>query len=160
MVRNSGVIWYVSNPHLVSHYTQYEHDLHMTDISYSIPMNKIAHFEYLNVKVSVKVFGYEYEVYPLHIREHRGRACHINLLLLSHANSTTNYCLIHNLSQSLFFLTKSTHQTLYCIYCMHWFNDNNDTHAARQTQKSQNALFAVRRTKGKTAHGKRQVDVF
>ena len=120
------------NPYRVSHYTPYEHELNMTDIPYPVPVNKIARFENLNVNVSVNVFGYEDEVYPLRITEHRGRADHVNLLLLSDANGTTHYCLIRNMSRLLFGLTKSGHKKFYCNYCLQRFNDKTDTNAARQ----------------------------
>ena len=114
-----------------SHYLPYEEEIIMKDIPYPVAVNKIKRFEKLNENISVKVFGYEGEVYPLRITEHRGRKYHVNLLLLSDAN-TTHYCLIRNLSRMLSSLSKRNGASFYCNYCLHRFSDNKDTNAARK----------------------------
>jgi hypothetical protein len=104
----------------------------MTGIPYPVPVNKIGRFEKQNVNLSVNVFGYEDEVYPLRITEHRGRAYHVSLLLLPDKNGSTHYCHIRDMSRLLFGLTKSCHKKFYCSYRLHGFSDDNNVGAARQ----------------------------
>ena len=108
-----------------------QEEINLKDIPYPVALNKIKRFEKLNENISVNVFGYEDEVYPLRITEHRSRKYHVNLLVLSDAN-TTHYCLIRNLSHMLSSLTKRKATSFYCNYCLHRFADNKDTNAARK----------------------------
>ena len=122
-----------SNPHRVRHYVEYENELNMTGIPYPVEVNKIVRFEIQNVNVSVNVFGYEEnEVYPLRITEHRARAYHVNLLLLSDYNNSTHYCLIRDMSRLLFGMTKNRNKKFFCNYCLHRFCDNTNADDARQ----------------------------
>ena len=83
------------NQHRVSHYLPYEEEINMKDIPYPVAVDKIKRFEKLNANISVNVFGYEDKVYPLRITEHRGRKHHVNLLILSNANTTHSVSYTH-----------------------------------------------------------------
>lgn len=104
----------------------------MDGIEYPVVVNKIKRFENLNQHFSVNVFGYENEIYPVRITEHRGRQHHINLLLLCGENNTTHYCLIRNLSRLLASLTKRQNASVYCNYCLYRFSANKTLDAARK----------------------------
>ena len=71
-IRDSPCIHPIAcNQHRVSHYLLYEEEINMKDIPYPVAVNNLKRFEKLNENISVNVFGYEGEVYPLRITEHR-----------------------------------------------------------------------------------------
>src|SRR5271155_418352 len=83
-------------------------------------LNDIDKFERHNVGISVNVFGYEDEVYPLRLSEVCGSKT-VDLLLIAN-DSTQHYCLIKSLSR---LLTSQTggHTMHYCRRCLNGFRE-------------------------------------
>ena len=69
----------------LSKYTPYQHELKTTGIEFPTPISQIFKFEKLN-NISINVFGFEKDVYPLHITKEE-KDTHINLLLIQRVKS-------------------------------------------------------------------------
>ena len=74
-----------------------EDSLNMKGIEYPVSLNIIDKFEKQNVSISVNVFGYEEEVYPLRLSKHEHRHV-VNLILISQGEMQ-HYCFIKNMSR-------------------------------------------------------------
>ena len=106
------------NPHRVQKYKQYENEINMTDIPYPVKVKDVPKFEKQN-DISVNVFGYESNYYPLYISKNQ-RDIHVNLLLIER-NGKTHYCLIKDLNKMLYCQTKHKGKKYFCTYCLHGF---------------------------------------
>jgi hypothetical protein len=100
-------------------YKQFESELDMSGIEYPVQLSKLDRFEKQN-DISINVFGYEGEVFPLRITKFNSDT-HINLLYLSN-EKTNHFCLISNLNRLLSSLTHHEHQIFYCNFCLHRFS--------------------------------------
>ena len=106
------------NAHQSTNYKEYEHELNMKGITYPVAVKKVPTFEKQN-NISVNVFGFEDEYYPLYISPEQ-KETHVNLLLI-HDEKKSHYCLIKNLGMMLSSQTKHNGKTYYCTYCLHGF---------------------------------------
>ena len=70
----------------------------MKGITYPVAVKKVPTFEKQN-NISVNVFGFEDEYYPLYISPEQ-KEIHVNLLLI-HDEEKSHYCLIKNLGMML-----------------------------------------------------------
>ena len=106
------------NSERVTQYEGYVDTLNMTGISYPVKMSDIVKFERLN-NISINVFGYEGEIFPMHITQERHMK-HVNLLLFS-SHDISHFCWIKSLNRLLF--DQKTHNTqhFFCDYCLHGF---------------------------------------
>src|SRR5271166_2546905 len=94
------------------------------DIKFPVSLNDIDKFERHNVGISVNVYGYEGEVYPLRVSEVCDNVCeskNVDLLLIAN-DSTQHYCLIKNFSRLLSFQTGG-HAMHYCRRCQNGFRE-------------------------------------
>ena len=89
-------------------------------INFPASFKDIDNFEKLNPSVSVNVFGYEKEVYPLRITK-RANDKTINLLLISERENQ-HYCWIKNMSRLLTSqISKHRTRRFYCLRCLNSF---------------------------------------
>ena len=106
------------NPDRVSHYENHEDSLKMTGISYPVKQTDIPKFEKQN-EISINLFGFEKEVFPIHITQGRYDK-HINLLLHSEG-LVSHYSCIRDLNRLLNDQKSDTHRHFFCDYCLHGF---------------------------------------
>lgn len=64
------------DPQSVTHYTDNASELGVNTITYFVDVTKIDKFEKLNFNISVNIFVYIEQLYPLRISNHRGREYH------------------------------------------------------------------------------------
>ena len=98
--------------------------LNWNGLKFPVDLKQIKIFENNNPSISINVFGYEEEVYPLKISKDK-KIINIDLLLISDEKKH-HYCLIKNLSS--FILSKLTkhHGTVeICRSCLNHFPDKN-----------------------------------
>ena len=105
----------------VTHYTEYEHELDVTGITFPMQLNQIKVFEKRN-KMAINVFGYDHEakkIVPLRLTtfDHDTK---INLLMISHEENN-HYCLITNFNNLMRKRTNHTGIEYYCFNCLHAF---------------------------------------
>ena len=98
--------------------------LNWSGIEFPVKLNDIDKFERNNVGISVNVFGYEGDVYPLRLSKVCEKVCDskiVDLLLIAN-DSTQHYCLIKSLSR---LLTSQTggHTLHYCRRCLNGFRE-------------------------------------
>ena len=108
----------VQNAERIHHYRIYEPELNLQGIEMPMSLNKIPKFEKMN-NISVNVFGYQGEKYPLYISNQRFDR-HVNLLLINQG-SIQHFCTIKNLNQFLASENKHKGKTYFCPYCLHGF---------------------------------------
>ena len=97
-------------------------------IEFSASLKHVDKFEKQNPTVSVNVFGYQKEVYPLRISK-KANDKTVNLLLLSEGGNQ-HYCWIKNMSRLLTSqIRKHTTKRFCCLRCL------NSFHAAESLQK-------------------------
>ncbi|GBN91024.1 hypothetical protein AVEN_195498-1, partial [Araneus ventricosus] len=106
------------HPQRVSNYLPFVKTLNVDKITFPTPLSQIDGFEKLT-NISINVFGFEREVFPLKITS-VGKEKHINLLLIS-AGDKQHYALIKNLNCLLHDLTKYKGEKFYCNFCLHRF---------------------------------------
>lgn len=94
--------------------------INMRGIECPVSLKSIDTFEELNPDISVNVFGYEEEVYPVRMSTRKGRKRHIYLIML--AGKTCNrYCAVTSLSRLLHHLNPTIRTHYYCKYCFQRF---------------------------------------
>ena len=111
-----------SNPQRVSNYIHYENELKTQNMTFPVTIKQIPNFENDNF-ISINVFGYEKEIFPLYITK-QSFDKHVNLLLISNGENQ-HYCWIKNISSLLFNLTNHQHAVYYCNYCLHRFKNRD-----------------------------------
>ena len=83
---------------------------------------QIAKFEKNNEDISVNVYGYENELYPLRASKYCNQKHNIDLLLISNKDNS-HYCLIKNFSRLAFSQTSAhQHKTYYYRNCLQGYN--------------------------------------
>ena len=107
-----------SHPNKASNYFDIVETLNLSGLVFPLPLSQISTFEKQN-NISVNVFGYQNEVFPLRITKERG-LLHVNLLLITEGNNS-HYCLIKSLSRLLSQHIKHNGKSYYCNYCLHSF---------------------------------------
>ena len=94
-------------------------ELNMRGINFPVKLQAIEKFEKQN-PVTINVFGFEGEIYPLRISKDRSREP-INLLLISDGKKE-HYCLIKDMSRLLSSQTNNyQHRNHFCLRCLNPF---------------------------------------
>ena len=95
-------------------------ELNMCGINFPVKLQDIEKFEKQNPEISINVFGFEGEIYPLRITKEKGIEP-INLLLISDGKKD-HYCLIKNMSRLLFSqINNHQHKNHFCLRCLNPF---------------------------------------
>ena len=117
----AGVYPVKKNANRIDKYKDHTEKLNFAGIKFPVKLNEIHKFEKLN-QISVSVFGYEKEVYPLRQTQCQF-ATHVNLLLLDNGTKQ-HYCLIKNLNRFLSHTKKQKTTTYFCQYCLQGFTSS------------------------------------
>ena len=107
------------HPNRVKNYLDMMNTVNIDGLSFPVTVNQIDKFENNN-NISINVFGYEKEIFPIRITQKRGLP-HVNLLLISEQDKQ-HYCLIKHFSRLMGNRTKNTNKTFYCNYCLHGYS--------------------------------------
>ena len=95
--------------------------LDWSGLKFPVKLDQIVIFEKNNPEISINVFGFEGDVYPLRLSKRSEREQTINLLLISD-EAKQHYCLIKSLSRLLSSqLTKHGHTNVFCLNCLNHF---------------------------------------
>ncbi|GBM25006.1 hypothetical protein AVEN_50348-1 [Araneus ventricosus] len=114
------------DPQRTSKYLPFVNELKLDTISFPRPISQIDRFENMN-NVSINVFGFDGEVFPLKMESlPPGKERHVNLLLISDGEKR-HYILIKNMSRLLPDLTKHNGEKFYCDFCLHRFSLKKDS---------------------------------
>ena len=98
--------------------------LNWNGLKFPVDLKQIKIFENNNPSISINVFGYEDEVYPLKISKDK-KIINIDLLLIS-VEEKQHYCLINNLSRFIRSSLTKHHETVeICRSCLNYFPDKN-----------------------------------
>ena len=90
-------------------------------LKFPIDLKQISHFENLNQNISINVFGFDENVYPLRIFKGEERQQQINLLLIAD-DVKKHYCLIKDMSRLLSSqITKHNGSIHICFRCLNAF---------------------------------------
>ena len=94
--------------------------LDWSGLKFPVKLDQIVIFEKNNPQISINVFGFEGDVYPLRLSKSKSEQT-INLLLISD-EAKQHYCLIKSLSRLLSSqLTKHGHTNVFCLNCLNHF---------------------------------------
>ncbi|XP_046547498.1 uncharacterized protein LOC124257474 [Haliotis rubra] len=107
------------HPERVGKYLSFLSELNLQGIDFPIPLSHIPKFENQN-QISVNVYGYEEQVFPLHISKQKFDKT-VDLLLLSEGEKR-HFCLIRNFSRLMGDRTKHKAAAFYCRRCLHGFS--------------------------------------
>ena len=89
-------------------------------LKFPVKLDHIVIFEKFNPSISINVFGFEGDVYPLRLSKSKSEQT-INLLLISDGEKQ-HYCLIKSLSRLLSSqLTNHDHAKSFCLNCLNHF---------------------------------------
>ena len=88
-------------------------------LKFPVDLKQIIIFEKLNPQISINVFGFEGDVYPLRLS--KSERTQVNLLLISDGEKQ-HYCLIKSLSRLLSSqMSKHGHTNVFCLNCLNHF---------------------------------------
>ena len=94
--------------------------LEWSGLKFPVDLKQIIIFEKLNPQISINVFGFEGDVYPLRLSKSKSEQT-INLLLISDGEKQ-HYCLIKSLSRLLSSqMSKHDHTNVFCLNCLNHF---------------------------------------
>ena len=94
--------------------------LDWSGLKFPVKLDQIVIFEKLNPQISINVFGFEGDVYPLRLSKSKSEQT-INLLLISDGEKQ-HYCLIKSLSRLLSSqMSKHDHANSFCLNCLNHF---------------------------------------
>ena len=94
--------------------------LDWSGLKFPVDLKQIIIFEKLNPQISINVFGFEGDVYPLRLSKSKSEQT-INLLLISDGEKQ-HYCLIKSLSRLLSSqMSKHDHTNVFCLNCLNHF---------------------------------------
>ena len=94
--------------------------LDWSGLKFPVDLKQIRIFEKLNPQISINVFGFEGDVYPLRLSKSESEQT-INLLLISDEEKQ-HYCLIKSLSRLLSSqMSKHGHTKSFCLNCLNHF---------------------------------------
>ena len=94
--------------------------LDWSGLKFPVDLKQIRIFEKLNPQISINVFGFEGDVYPLRLSKSESEQT-INLLLISDEEKQ-HYCLIKRLSRLLSSqMSKHGHTNSFCLNCLNHF---------------------------------------
>ena len=98
-----------------------EDTLNMEGIGYPVILKDINKFEKQNPSISITVFGYDQNVYPLRNSENTDREHKIRLMLIE-KDGVQHYCLVKNVSRLLSSqVSKHNGQSYLCDRCLNPF---------------------------------------
>ena len=103
----------------VSNYRPHVHKLNLEGVNFPLKMTDIPKVERQN-NVSINVFGFEKDVFPLHMTSTRADR-HVNLLLLSDGKKQ-HYTWIKRLNALLYDQNNHHERKYVCSYCLHGFS--------------------------------------
>ena len=109
------------HPNRVSNYIDFIDTLNLEGISFPVPISQVARFE-RNNNLSINVYGYESEIFPIYITNKRDMT-HINLLLIE-KEGNQHYCLIRNMSRLFSDRNRHNGAQYPCNYCLHFFSSS------------------------------------
>ena len=93
--------------------------LDWSGLKFPVDLKQIIIFEKLNPQISINVFGFEGDVYPLRLS--KSERTQVNLLLISDGEKQ-HYCLIKSLSRLLSSqMSKHGHTNAFCLNCLNHF---------------------------------------
>ena len=96
--------------------------LDWSGLKFPVGLGQIAIFEKNNPQISINLFGFEGDVYPLRLSKTKRRWI-VNLLLVSDGEKQ-HYCLIKSLSRLLSSqMSKHDHAKSFCLNCLNHFPD-------------------------------------
>lgn len=107
------------NPQRVSHYHPFENELNVNGISFPTPISQIKKFEDQN-GISINVFGFEKEFFPLYISPLDHSTTKIDLLYVQ-GDGNSHYYLIKDLNRVLGFTKRCKNKHYFCRRCLHGF---------------------------------------
>lgn len=107
------------NPQRIQQYYPYENDLNLNGITFPTPISKIQKFEKQN-NISINVFGYENDFFPLYISELESANANIDLLYVEQ-DGNSHYCLIKDLNRVLGSTKRAKRKHYFCRRCLHCF---------------------------------------
>lgn len=107
------------NPQRIQQYYPYENDLNLNGITFPTPISKIQKFEKQN-NISINVFGYENDFFPLYISELESANANIDLLYVEQ-DGNSHYCLIKDLNRVLGSTNRAKRKHYFCRRCLHGF---------------------------------------
>ena len=94
--------------------------LDWSGLKFPVDLKQIIIFEKLNPQISINIFGFEGDVYPLRLSKSKSEQT-INLLLISDGEKQ-HYCLIKSLSRLLSSqMSKHDHTNVFCLNCLNHF---------------------------------------
>ena len=94
-------------------------------LKFPVDLKQIIIFEKLNPQISINVFGFEGDVYPLRLSKSESEQT-INLLLISDGEKQ-HYCLIKSLSRLLSSqMSKHGHTNVFCLNCLNHFPNEEE----------------------------------
>ena len=94
--------------------------LDWSGLKFPVKLDHIVIFEKLNPQISINVFGFEGDVYPLRLSKSKSEQT-INLLLICDGEKQ-HYCLIKSWSRLLSSqMSKHDHANLFCLNCLNHF---------------------------------------
>lgn len=107
------------NPQRIQQYYPYENDLNLNGITFPTPISKIQKFEKQN-NISINVFGYENDFFPLYISELESANANVDLLYVEQ-DGNSHYCLIKDLNGVLRSTKRAKRKHYFCQRCLHGF---------------------------------------
>ena len=94
--------------------------LDWSGLKFPVKLDQIVIFEKFNPSISINVFGFEGDVYPLRLSKTKSEQI-VNLLLISDGEKQ-HYCLIKSLSRLLSSqMSKHDHANSFCLNCLNHF---------------------------------------
>ena len=94
--------------------------LDWSGLQFPVKLDHIVIFEKFNPSISINVFGFEGDVYPLRLSKSKSELI-VNLLLISDGEKQ-HYCLIKSLSRLLSSqMSKHDHANSFCLNCLNHF---------------------------------------
>ena len=94
--------------------------LDWSGLKFPVKLDHIVIFEKFNPSISINVFGFEGDVYPLRLSKSKSELI-VNLLLISDGEKQ-HYCLIKSLSRLLSSqMSKHDHANSFCLNCLNHF---------------------------------------
>ena len=110
--------------------------LNWNGLKFPIDLKQINHFENLNQNISINVFGFNENVYPLRLFKAPERQHQINLLLIAD-DVKKHYCLIKDMSRLLSSqITKHNGSIHICFRCLNAFQTNEKLEIHKEICKS------------------------
>jgi hypothetical protein len=111
-------------------------------VTFPVNLKEIDEFEKRNSNISINVFGYETNVYPLRISKYE-RENPINMLLISDGTKQ-HYCLIKDMSRLLASQATKKHQKrYYCLRCLNGFASEDSLTKHKECCSSREAVKIV-----------------